>query len=494
MTEATANSAAELDPKPIWTLFAGMAQVPRPSMKEARIREHVRSLCEARGLNVRQDETGNLVVEAPATPGHEKATPVVIQGHLDMVCEKNSDTQHDFDNDPIRLIIDKDKKGERIVRADGTTLGADNGIGVCMGLAAAFEDDVVHGPLELLFTMNEEAGMTGAKNVSPDLFKARRLINLDSEEDDAIYIGCAGGCDSNINWSIPIVSVPAGQEIVRVAVSGLIGGHSGSDIHLNRANAIKVLMQTLWHAPERTLQLADLQGGSMRNAIPREAHAVITGPPGTLEILQQAAAGVQEEVRQNGDADCKIQVERGEAKMVASLENSRRVFGAIMALPQGVLAVVPEIAGLVQTSNNVSTVKSKPSGETLRVTVGCLSRSSSKSQLEAALRQIKSAGRLGEATVETANQYPGWQPNMDSTLLSVCEKTYRELFGEKAEVTAIHAGLECGIIGERVGGMDMISFGPRIEGAHSPDERVYIESVQKSWQFLKAVLKELAGM
>ena len=501
MSEQSSPISVEtLEPAPVWRLFAGIAAVPHGSKKEERIRRHVRALAEGQGFAVGEDAAGNMVIEVPATPGHENAPVTVLQGHLDMVCEKNAGTEHDFDRNPIRLIVEKETdSGEMLVRADGTTLGADNGIGLALALAAAWSPEVVHGPLELLCTVDEEAGMTGAKVLEPGFFKGRRLLNLDSEEDDVLYIGCAGGCDVTLSWELSASPLPPGTEVWRVSVSGLRGGHSGGDIHLNRANAIKLLVQTLRAVPGNELRLADFTGGSLRNAIPREATALVIGSSSLARALTTAAEKVQDEaVRDSKEESCTILVGRraaGEALTVLSAEDSQRVLTALAALPHGVLAVVPEIAGLVQTSNNVATVTTQALAGVgnLRVTIGCLSRSSSGDQVEAAVRQIMAVGRLAGASTETGNEYPGWQPNMDSPILATCRQVYQRLFGEEPKVTAIHAGLECGLIGERVRGMDMVSFGPRIEGAHSPDERVYVASVEKSWKYLTAVLAELAS-
>lgn len=481
-------------------MFAGMAAVARPSKKEERIRQHVRSIAEERGFPVREDAAGNVLIEVPATSGCESAPITVLQGHLDMVCEKNAGTDHDFERDPIKLIVEKHAHdGEWIVRADGTTLGADNGIGVALALAAASSPGVTHGPLELLLTVDEEAGMTGAKALQPGFFQGRRMLNLDSEADDVIYIGCAGGCDATLTWDLPTRPVPADAEWCAVSVSGLRGGHSGADIHLNRANAIRLLVQTVRGASGGRLALAELNGGRLRNAIPREASALVAGPPGTLRNVTAAAQQVQAEAaRENGEEDCAIRVEKRPASDLSSglaPDDTQRLFRAMAALPHGVQAVVPDIPGLVQTSNNVATVVTeRPAASTmLRVKVGCLSRSSSAAQTQAVVRQIAAVGELAGAAVDMGNEYPGWQPNLDSALLATCRQVYERLFEAPPRVTAIHAGLECGLIGDRIGGMDMVSFGPRIEGAHSPDERVYVASVQKSWQFLTAILAELTG-
>jgi len=416
-----------------------------------------------------------------------------------MVPEKNADTQHDFEHDPIRLILTTDKQtGEPVVTADGTTLGADNGIGVAMALAAATEPDVTHGPLEILCTVDEEAGMTGAKALAPDFFTGNILINLDSEEDDAIYIGCAGGCDNTLTWTFPLEPCDGKCQAVRVAVRGLRGGHSGGDIHENRGNANKVLVRTLTAAGDG-LRLVEIAGGSKRNAIPREAHAVVCGPTGLLERLREAARQVRAHViEESAEPELAIDVtpaDDGGCTPMVSADDTRRLLRALTALPHGVLGMHPKMPDLVQTSNNVATVSTARAadGRSLTVTVGALTRSSSQSLLHVARDQIIAVGELAAAAVESGNEYPGWEPNPDSPTLAVCRDVYRNLFGKEPHVAAIHAGLECGIINERAGGrLDAVSFGPTITGPHSPDEQVYVNSVARMWNYLKAVLAELA--
>ncbi|MFQ5490829.1 MAG: beta-Ala-His dipeptidase [Phycisphaerae bacterium] len=499
-----ATPAAPLDPDSLqpahlWQIFAGIASVPRPSKKEQRIREHVRALAADRGLEVRQDSIGNLAVDVPASAGCQSAPLTVLQGHLDMVCEKNTGTVHHFDTDPIRLLADTDPStGQAIVRADGTTLGADNGIGVSLALAAAFDPGVTHGPLELLFTVDEEAGMSGAKALAPDFVKGRRLINLDSEEDDAIYIGCAGGCDSTLTWQFDATAAAGPSQKVSIAVTGLAGGHSGADIHLNRTNAIKLLVQCLQSAGLGHLQLIEINGGSLRNAIAREARATLAVPPGGFETLQASAQRAQSFARDAGEQRCAIQAHpdpdtRPGLALLPS--DSQAVLDALAAIPSGVLSVEPQIAGLVRTSNNLATIESSTSTQTNRCTItcGCLSRSSLAGDMQQVLDQISAIARLSGAQIEHGNDYPGWQPNLDSPLLASARRLYQRLFQQPPQVTAIHAGLECGIIGERTGrGMDMISIGPNIQGAHSPDERVYVASVEKTWTYLVALLEDLA--
>jgi dipeptidase D len=497
MTKSASSSGIEsLQPAPIWRFFAGIAAMPRPSKHEEPVRAHLRKTAEGLGLAVREDAVGNMLIEAPASPGCEKAPIVVLQGHLDMVGEANAGTPHNFETDPIRLLIDKDAKtGADIVRADGTTLGADNGIGLAMALAAATEPDVKHGPLELLCTVDEEAGMTGAKALEPDFFKGKIFVNLDSEEDNAIYIGCAGGTDTTLTWKFDLHPCDADCETVRVVIDGLRGGHSGGDIHENRGNANKVLTRTLMRAAEG-LRVVEFNGGSKRNAIPREASAVVCGPRGVKAKLESAAADIRDEVvAESEESNLRIRIEGVDGKQpAASLDDTRRLLTGLAALPNGVHGMHPKMPDLVQTSNNIGVITSTTAGKTLTIELCALSRSSSKSLLHVVRDQIEAVGQLAGAEAASGNEYPGWEPNPDSPTLAVCQRVYRELFGEDAHVAAIHAGLECGIVNERMGNtLDTVSFGPTITGAHSPDEVVYIDSVAKSWKYLKAVLAALAS-
>jgi dipeptidase D len=500
MTEGANLSAIEsLEPAPVWRFFAGISATPRSSKHEARIREHIRAVAEQHRLPAREDGAGNMVIDVPASPGCESAPITVLQGHLDMVGESSAGTQHDFERDPIRLVVEEESdSGKLIVRADGTTLGADNGMGMSLALAAATSPDVIHGPLELLFTVDEEAGMSGAKALTPDSFKGRRLLNLDSEEDDALCIGCAGGCDANLTWDFKTEPTPPGNEVARVSVSGLRGGHSGSDIHEGRGNAIKLLVRTLLDAKCDTLRIASVSGGSKRNAIPREAFAVVSGPPAMLSALEAAAKRVREEgVRESAEDDLSINVEAAaadDAAHVLAPEDTRRLLTVLLDLPHGVLGMHPTVADLVETSNNVATINSEMAdrGRVMRVRMGALSRSSSSRRMEETLAQITALGQDAGAVVETGNDYPGWEPNLDSPILATCRRLYKELFDADPKVMAIHAGLECGIIGERVGNMDMVSLGPRILGGHTPEERVYVATVPKTWKYLKAILADLA--
>ncbi len=497
ITQAELGSVESLEPAAVWQFFAGLAAVPRPSKREEKIRAHILQLAKHHGLTCREEAVGNIVIDVPASAGCENAPITVLQAHLDMVCEKNADVVHDFDQDPIHLLVQKDtESGEPIVCARGTTLGADNGMGVAMALAASTSSDVKRGPLELLFTIDEEDGMTGAKALTPSSVKGRRLLNLDSEEDDALYIGCAGGCDTNLKWNLKTSPVSKGSDVVRVTVAGLRGGHSGGDIHEGRGNAIKLLARVLSRAGVDQMQLVEITGGSKRNAIPRESEAVIAGPSGMLDGLIKSAGEVSIEGKgESFEENLRITaaaVDANGAMGAASSAETGQLLAAITALPCGVLGMHPKVDGLVETSNNVSTIVSSTNDDALQIEIGSLTRSSSDSRKAEALAQIAAVGRFASAVVSTGNEYPGWEPNADSPTLALCSRVYKELFQESPNVAAIHAGLECGIIGKRVGGMDMVSFGPTIRGAHSPDERVYVDSVRKSWNYLIAVLEALS--
>jgi len=485
-----------LQPRETWAFFAGLSAIPRPSKKEERVRAWVKSEARARGFDIREDGIGNLAIRVPASPGHETAPVVVLQGHLDMVCEKNNDSTHDFDRDPIQLVVDRDRaSGRTIVRARGTTLGADNGIGVALAWGAAVAADVVHGPLELLLTVDEEAGMGGANALKDDFVQGRILLNLDCE-DVALYVGCAGGCDVTLRW--PVQTRPLASEIslARVAVSGLRGGHSGVDIHENRGNAVRLLARVLLEDGVPSPQLVEIAGGGRRNALAREASALVAGGPDLASALTRAAERAEREWRAGTEPGCRISVEApavtpesGRAGGLRAMEtaDTTRILRALLALPHGVLAVNPEMPGLVQTSNNVASIAL----DSKTITVCCMTRGSSMAQLLDAVRQIRATGLLAQAEIQAGNAYPGWQPNLASPLLATCRRVHQEAFGAEARILSIHAGLECGIIGDRIPGMDMVSFGPEIKGAHSPDEHVFVDSVERTWGFLVHLLRAL---
>jgi dipeptidase D len=481
---------SELEPQPVWSHFDRILTIPRPSKGEEEIRRYVVERAEARGLETRRDAAGNVVVTVPATAGHEDAPVVVLQSHLDMVQEKDRDVDFDFAKDAIRPVRD----GEYL-KADGTTLGSDNGMGVAAMLAVMESGDLVHGPLELLFTMDEETGLTGASELAPDLLHGERLLNLDTEEEGALYVGCAGGGDSLLR--LPLADEAAtGGAVLEVKLTGLKGGHSGVDIHLQRGNAIQLLARIL-HAAEGEIPfpvgVVAFEGGTAHNAIPREAFATVRVPAGEEAAFEAAVRKELEKVRNEyrpADPDVELDVHRaaGGADRVLDAATSRRVLSLLAALPHGVQAMSYDIPDLVETSTNLATVKRK--GGVLEVLMS--SRSSVDSAIAALRGRIRAVGELAGADVEEGGGYPGWKPDMDSELLRVMRRLHEEVLGEEPEVKAIHAGLETGIIGEKYPGMDMISFGPQIEFPHSPDERVHVASVGRFWKLLKATLAELA--
>ncbi len=493
MSKPDYSAVEALEPQPVWHFFAGMSAHPRPSKQEEAVRQWVLNIAKEHGFISRVDVVGNVVIEVPASPGHEDAPLIVLQGHLDMVTEANRDSTHDFTRDPIELIIDTwAEDGRQIVRANGTTLGADNGIGVSLALAAATDPTVTHGPLELLLTIDEEMGMTGAGELEPGFFRGRRMINLDTEEDNTLYIGCAGGMDTTLTWDLPTSELTPGHQTYQIEVGGMRGGHSGGDIHQNRGNAIKTLTRLLREVPGE-VRLVTMQGGSKRNAIPREAVATISCSAQTIATLKRHAKTLATTVAaESYEPGTHITITQAKATAAIAQSATDRIIKALAAVPSGVVGMHPKVENLVQTSNNLSTIEPTATDKGLKLVVGLLSRGSTRSLLHAVADQLDSIGTLAGARVQQYGEYPGWEPNPDSELLAICKSTYTDLFEESPEILAVHAGLECGIIGERVGGLDAISFGPDIRGAHSPTERVYVKSVQKSWRLLKAVLKKLA--
>lgn len=483
---------SELSPAPLWSHFDRLLAIPRASGEEEAVRAYVRDVAERRGLPCVEDDAGNLLVRKPATTGREEAPIVVLQAHLDMVHEKNADVDHDFAVDPIVPVREGDW-----LKAEGTTLGADNGIGVAAMLALTEDDETAHGPLELLFTVDEETGLTGARSLADDLLEGRLLINLDSEEEGVITIGCAGGGDSVLRLPLAEGPRPSGSAI-RLHVEGLKGGHSGVDIHRQRGNAIRVLVRALLAGVDRTEgRLADLRGGNARNAIPREASGTLwlshadDAVACRAAMERELAVVARELVRSDPEFRYEIaDVSDSEVPEAAWDEaTTRRVLDLLSALPHGVMAMSLDLPGLVETSTNVAVARPEDG----RLFVMCHSRSSIAGSLEAVRRRIRSIGELAGADISQGPAYPGWQPDVDSDLLEVIRSTYEEATGEAPEVGAMHAGLECGIIGEKYEGMDMVSFGPQIEFPHSPDERVLIESVGPFHDVLCLTLEHIAG-
>jgi dipeptidase D len=482
MTEAIEG----LKPALLWRYFAGIARIPRPSKHEERIGAHVLATAQELGLQAAQDGCGNIVVRKPASPGREKVRSICLQAHLDMVCEKNADTSHDFLQDPIELV----RKGD-VVMANGTTLGADNGIGVATNLAVMADPSLVHGPLELLFTIDEETGLTGAKNLDPSLIESRTLLNLDSEEEGILYVGCAGGKDTRGNWNVMYEDARLPGSVAHLSVKGLKGGHSGLDIDKGRGNAIKIINRAVLRLAGTGARLVAINGGNMHNAIPREAEASLFIPEENLDearalVLELNSLFRAEFSSVEPDLVVRLTEHAGTEKVkVFDAALQQQLCRTISALPHGILNMSADIPGLVETSTNVATIFTTEN----EIELVTSQRSSVASRLTDAVETVEAIFELGGATVETSMGYPGWRPNLDSPILKVAQECYRSLYGKEAGVTAIHAGLECGILGEHIPGMDMISFGPTLESVHSPDEKIYIDTVARFWEFLQAMMR-----
>ena len=479
----------ELEPKILWKHFHGLTQVPRPSKKEEKILAYLKQLLAELGHAYEQDETGNLVVRKPATPGYEKAPTVLIQGHVDMVCEKNKETQFDFDNDPIVAYVD----GEWVT-AKGTTLGADNGIGVAAGLAVLESKDLVHPPMEFLFTVDEETGLTGAKGLKPGFLKSEIMLNLDSEEDGALYVGCSGGMDTAGVMTMVTAPAPAAHEALEIMISGLKGGHSGLDIHTGRGNAIKFITRVLNSLRKDfpTIAFSSMLGGSKRNAIPREAEVIVYVPKSDTDAIIAKMAGFTEvflnEIH-TVEPDLKVTARRveGNGTVLADAQFTT-LLDVLQAMPHGVLKMSADIDGLVETSTNLATVTIDGG----KLVIGTSQRSSVESEKFDAVAMAEAVLRLAGLEVVMGDGYPGWKPNLESRALKFVRQSHKELFGTDPEIKAIHAGLECGLIGEVYPNMDMISFGPTIQGAHSPDERLNIPTTGKFWQLVVRTLETIA--
>ncbi len=476
-----------LEPKLVWEHFYAISQVPRPSKKEEKVRAWVRNWAKEHNFSFKEDKVGNIVISVPASKGKEKSPTIVLQGHVDMVCEKNKDTVHDFENDPIKLL----REGGWIT-ADGTTLGADNGIGVAAGMAVALDKNAVHGPLELLLTIDEETGMTGVNALKKDFITGKILLNMDSEEDGAFYVGCSGGQDTVGTFSVDWVNAKRGTKPFEVQLTGLKGGHSGLDIHVGRANAIKLLGQFL-NQLNVPFQIAEVNGGSLRNAIPREAEVVLMLKEKDLNKMKSAArkfvANALLEYKTK-DPGLVIKIKKLDKKVakVFSNELTKRFINSILAMPHGVMAMSPDIPGLVETSTNLATVKMQRS----KIIVGTSQRSSIETAKRNITDMVVAVFQLAGAKAVIGDSYPGWQPNMESNLLKIAKGVFKNLFKKNPKIKAIHAGLETGLLGSKYPGLDMISFGPTIQGAHSPDERLNIKDVEKFYNLLKGILKELA--
>ncbi|HUS87221.1 MAG TPA: aminoacyl-histidine dipeptidase [Bacteroidales bacterium] len=476
-----------LEPGDLWNYFYEICQLPHPSRKEAKIIEYVRNFGERNGLETIVDSVGNVIIKKAATPGFEARKGVVLQTHLDMVPQKNSDKKHDFAKDPIEVMID----GEWVT-ANGTTLGSDNGIGVSAAMAVLASKDIEHGPLEALFTIDEETGMTGAFGLKPGLIDADILINMDSEDEGELYVGCAGGIDVTATKSYSPEDVPAGMKSYRLDAKGLKGGHSGIDIPLGRANANMIIFRFLLEAETRLgVRLAESAGGDLRNAIPREANAVVAVAANRaeeFEMLVEEYEGIYKNEFDVTEPGLIFGCEPCDTP--GSLVPEKEQYGftrSVFACPNGVQRMSNSMEGLVETSNNLAIVRvGNGKFEAL-----CLTRSSVDTAKIATAQKIAGVFELTGADVKLSGEYPGWKPNMNSPILKTMLKVYNNMYGKVPEIKAIHAGLECGILGGVYPNLDMISFGPTIRSPHSPDEKVNIATVKKFWDFLLGTLREI---
>src|SRR6202142_616243 len=475
-----------LEPKAVWKHFAALAAIPRASEKEAAARDYVLAVAARLGLEATQDPVGNTIIRKPARPGRESAIPAGIQGPLDMVCEKNEGTVHDFDTDPIRLVVDGDW-----LKADGTTLGADNGVGVAAALAIMESKDIAHGPLEFVFTIDEETGLTGAAEFPGGILKSIYFLNLDNEETGTICIGCSGGLRTMGRRKVGFRPSSA-NAAWRIKVSGLKGGHSGVDIHQGRGNALRVLGSVLQALLENyAAEISEVNGGSAQNAIPREAFATVLLDSAKEKDLQSLIAKAESEFKADlsaFDPGLQISVEKtARPEKVLDPAEAKRVVDLLVSLPHGVLAMSPDVPGLTQNSTNLATISTKDG----QVEIATSQRSAIESSKWALARMVATVFRLAGFEVEHAGSYPGWKPEPKSEIVLKLPDAHQKPFGQPAKLIAMHAGLECGVIGEKYPGMQMASFGPTIVDPHSPHERVQISTVESFWRYLKAVLEHI---
>ncbi|ALP42579.1 aminoacyl-histidine dipeptidase [Aeromonas schubertii] len=476
---------SSFSPTLVWHFFEKICSIPHPSRHEQALASWITEWANAEGLAVKQDKVGNLFIKKPATPGMENRKPVVLQAHLDMVPQANADTPHDFTKDPIDAYVD----GEWVT-ARGTTLGADNGIGMAACLAVLADKSLKHGPLEVLLTSDEETGMTGAFGLEAGWLEGEILINTDSEEDGEVYMGCAGGVDANIRFPLELIAAPAG-EAFELQVKGLVGGHSGGDIHRGRGNANKLLVRLLKAAQDLNVELAEIHGGTLRNAIPREARATLIVPGASVnafKALVDRFTGIYQSELAATEPNLTLLLTQTTAPAkVMSTALRDRLLDALMACPNGVMRMSDSMAGVVETSTNLGVIKTLD-GE---VYIQCLIRSlidSGRDQIE---QMTRSLFALAGASCEFTGAYPGWAPNVNSPVMELVRGAYQELFGSRPNIMVIHAGLECGLFKSAYPEWDMVSFGPTIRGAHSPDERVHIVAVERFWQLLSRVLEQI---
>ena len=481
------SELSQLSPQPLWDIFAKICSIPHPSYHEEQLAEHIMGWAKEKGLHAERDQVGNILIRKPATAGMENRKPVVLQAHLDMVPQKNNDTVHDFTKDPIQPYVD----GEW-VKARGTTLGADNGIGMASALAVLADESVAHGPLEVLLTMTEEAGMDGAFGLQANWLQADILINTDSEEEGEIYMGCAGGIDFISTLPLSREAIPAGFETFKLTLKGLKGGHSGGDIHLGLGNANKLLARFLaGHAAELDLRLVDFNGGTLRNAIPREAFATVAVPAAKADELKNLSSlylDILKNELSEKEKNLTVVLESVTTDKAALTTQSRDTFVQLLnATPNGVIRNSDVAKGVVETSLNVGVVTmGDDSAEII-----CLIRSLIDSGKEYVVDMLTALGQLANATTTPKGGYPGWQPDASSPVMALVRETYQRLFNSTPNIQVIHAGLECGLFKKPYPDMDMVSIGPTITGPHSPDEQVHIESVGHYWTLLTELLKAI---
>ncbi len=481
------NLLGGLKPELLWKHFEEICNIPHPSRKEQKLAQYIVSFAKQNKLEYQTDDFGNVVIRKPATPGFENKTPVVLQGHLDMVAEKNNDVVHDFDKDPIKPYVDGDW-----VKAKGTTLGSDNGIGVAAAMAVLESNDLQHGPLEALFTLDEETGLNGAQALKPGFLKSKILINLDSEEDGAFYIGCSGGQTTFVKFTSNPSEAPANTASFEIKIMGLKGGHSGLDIQTGRGNAIKLMSRLLHELNYKFgIRLVSINGGSKHNAIPRESFAIVRVPKkvGTefLTFVENYNSVVKSEL---ASIEPNLNVFAAEVKSKAKVMDkttAANLIDSLFVVQNGVIKMSADIEGLVETSTNLAVITTK--GKSVEVILS--QRSSVESEKKEISNAVAATFRLAKADVKQGDGYPGWKPDIHSPVLSVMKNVFQNMYSNQPEVKAIHAGLECGIIKERFPDMDMISFGPTITGAHSPDEQVQISTVEKFWNLLASALKNI---
>ncbi|HOI32964.1 MAG: aminoacyl-histidine dipeptidase [Bacteroidales bacterium] len=477
-----------LEPTMIWKYFAEILQIPRPSKKEEKILAYLIDFAKKHHLEYEQDTVGNVLIKAPASPGFEKRKTVVLQSHVDMVCEKNSDTEHDFEKDPISVLIE-----DGWVKAKGTTLGADDGIGVAAQLALLADKSISRGAIECLFTVDEETGLTGAFGLEPDFLKGKILLNLDSEDEGELFIGCAGGKDTVITLPYKLEKAQQGLEFYRIDVKGLKGGHSGDDIHKGLANANKLLTRIVWKAArDLNVRMAHFEGGNLRNAIAREAFAIVAVKHESVDSFMQLMEKSTREMTYEyavtePKLDISIKPTQPTEKLLMLKEAQNKLLNSLYACPHGVIAWSQRIPNFVETSTNLASVRM----ENGLAVITTSQRSSVESSKEDIAQMVAACFDLIGAEVKHSNGYPGWAPDPNSEIRAITVEAYRDLFHQEPDVKAIHAGLECGLIGDKYPGMDMISYGPTIKGAHSPDERIQIETVIKFWDLTLEILKRI---